>query len=208
MNKLHINRLLGNIGVEEELSLLSPIAINSINWKDFPYCPRVNFQIAYDSAHLYVRFEVEEEHLRAVYLNDNESVWEDSCVELFVQNEGDTHYYNFEINAIGTILASRRLSRTEAEHFDNEQMSRIIRISSLAHQPIDRKNNSEVWRLLLGVPFDIIGCDRVPDELLVNLYKCGDMTQNPHFLSWSPIATSTPDFHRPEFFGKLVFDKN
>ncbi|MBO7233161.1 MAG: hypothetical protein J6V16_08435, partial [Bacteroidales bacterium] len=25
----------------------------------------------------------------------------------------------------------------------------------------------------------------------------------PHYLSWQPINTEKPDFHRPEFFGTL-----
>jgi len=39
-----------------------------------------------------------------------------------------------------------------------------------------------------------------------NFFKCGDDTQQPHFLSWQPIDTPRPDFHRPEFFGFLQFD--
>ena len=27
----------------------------------------------------------------------------------------------------------------------------------------------------------------------------------PHYLSWMPIDTPKPDFHRPEFFGKINF---
>ena len=28
-----------------------------------------------------------------------------------------------------------------------------------------------------------------------------------HFLSWRPIRTEKPDFHRPEFFGEVTFEK-
>jgi Carbohydrate-binding family 9 len=28
----------------------------------------------------------------------------------------------------------------------------------------------------------------------------------PHFVAWSNIETPKPDFHRPDFFGKLVFE--
>ncbi|MBT5542155.1 MAG: hypothetical protein HOK34_04920, partial [Gammaproteobacteria bacterium] len=31
-------------------------------------------------------------------------------------------------------------------------------------------------------------------------------TQKPHYLTWNPVETSNPDFHRPEFFGKLIFE--
>jgi hypothetical protein len=38
----------------------------------------------------------------------------------------------------------------------------------------------------------------------VNLYKCGDKCDTPHFLSWSPIGLPQPDFHCPDFFGEIV----
>lgn len=36
-----------------------------------------------------------------------------------------------------------------------------------------------------------------------NFYKCGDGLTVPHYLSWSPIVTEKPDFHRPEFFNQI-----
>ncbi|MDE5921249.1 MAG: hypothetical protein K2G82_06535, partial [Paramuribaculum sp.] len=29
-------------------------------------------------------------------------------------------------------------------------------------------------------------------------------TSEPHYLSWAPITTPQPDFHRPEFFGNIT----
>lgn len=39
----------------------------------------------------------------------------------------------------------------------------------------------------------------------MNLFKCGDELSHPHFLSWQPIRTEKPDFHRPEFFAQVRF---
>ena len=39
-----------------------------------------------------------------------------------------------------------------------------------------------------------------------NLYKCADGSSHPHWLTWSPIEVTEIDFHRPEFFGHLVFE--
>ena len=41
----------------------------------------------------------------------------------------------------------------------------------------------------------------------MNLYKCGDNLSHPHFLSWQPIDTPQPDFHRPEFFAAGKFEQ-
>jgi len=38
-----------------------------------------------------------------------------------------------------------------------------------------------------------------------NFYKIADKTSNPHYLTWSLVEQVIPDFHLPEFFGKLIF---
>ena len=61
------------------------------------------------------------------------------------------------------------------------------------------RNNGERSIRLIGVD-----PENLPHSLRANFYKCGDKTAHPHYLSWSPIHTEKPDFHRPEFFGELI----
>lgn len=197
MTQLKINKTTS----PDQLSAGGKVEI--VNWTDYPYRPEVRFSMGYTTTHLYIKFLVTEKNIKANYLNDNEAVWEDSCVEFFVKDPNDDHYYNFETNCIGTALAARRRSKTEAEHLSEESMQRIIRVSSLPHQKIDKRDNNEEWSLLLGIPFDLIGYSEPPATLLANIYKCGDMTEEPHFLSWAPITSATPNFHLPEFFAKI-----
>ncbi len=57
-----------------------------------------------------------------------------------------------------------------------------------------------------GKQFTIYGRDISPGHrAAANFYKCGDETAVPHYGAWSPIDTPQPDFHRPEFFGEVVF---
>ena len=73
--------------------------IDCVNWSDYPYAPRVSFRIAHSDDALAIMFEVEEEHVRAVSLESNGPVWEDSCVEFFVKSAEGEGYFNFEVNA-------------------------------------------------------------------------------------------------------------
>ena len=43
-------------------------------------------------------------------------------------------------------------------------------------------------------------------ETRANFYKCGDQTSKRHYLSWNPVSTAKPDYHRPEHFGSLIFE--
>ena len=40
-----------------------------------------------------------------------------------------------------------------------------------------------------------------------HFYKCGDKLQQPHFLSWNAIGNPKPNFHLPQFFGTIVFER-
>lgn len=182
--------------------------INEMNWIEYPYTPLVGFSIARSRTHLVIMYNVRGSDLRAVALEDNGPVWEDSCCEFFVSDPADGTYYNFEMNCIGTLLAAKRRSRTDADMFTEEMLSRIIRHSSLERKTYDESNEIHTWSTALCIPFDLIGADAssLPEVMNVNFYKCGDLTAHPHFLSWNRIDVPSPDFHRPEFFGRLTFN--
>ncbi|OJU09661.1 MAG: hypothetical protein BGN88_12965 [Clostridiales bacterium 43-6] len=42
--------------------------------------------------------------------------------------------------------------------------------------------------------------------LHANFNQCGDETPFPHCGMWREVETDTADFHRPEFFGKLILE--
>ena len=37
-------------------------------------------------------------------------------------------------------------------------------------------------------------------------YKVAENSSNPHYITWSVIENDQSDFHKPEFFGKLIFE--
>ena len=182
------------------------LQVDSNNWAaEWPYSPAVVARVAYCGSHIAVMFDVEEEHTKAVEMQSNGRVWEDSCVEFFVANPIGEGYYNFELNAIGTLLAAYRLSRENATHFDEQILSKIVRYGSFDHAPIDITEGAKWWAAEL-IPFELLGVNTPPRSLRANLYKCGDNLRRPHFLSWSPITLDKPNFHCPDYFGELTFD--
>ena len=180
--------------------------VDQVNWPAaFPYAPFCAGRIARTEDGLVVDFRVSGLDLRAKNTKDNGSQWEDSCVEFFVQNPDGSEYYNFEINPIGKILAAAGPDRSSRVKRPAGQMAEILRIARF-EGPQDYEGGIWNWRVTVVIPFDLIGVDpeNLPEALRANFYKCGDKTAHPHFLSWSPVGTPAPDFHRPEFFGKLI----
>lgn len=183
--------------------------VETINWKDqFPYAPLTAFGIAHNDTHIFIDFFVRCNYLRAVNSENNSHVHQDSCVEFFVAPKGEKPYYNFEFNCIGTIHAACREDRHNGTPLTDEQLNRVKRLASCGTKPFEELEGMFSWNLIVAIPLDLIGIkyEGKPIDMRANFYKCADMTAAPHFLSWAPIDTPEPDFHRPEFFGDITLE--
>lgn len=183
--------------------------IDMLNWPDkFSYKPGCQFKIARSTGSLFIHFKVQESSIRALYTNDHDPVWEDSCVEFFCKLPEQNTYFNFEFNCIGTCLATEREDRNRnVNPLSIEKMNSIKRYASLGNSSFEEKKGPFEWKLTVEIPLYIIDIpnNRLPDVLMANFYKCGDGTSIPHYLSWSPVSTEIPDFHQPAYFGKIHF---
>ena len=180
--------------------------VQCANWPEsFPYTPFCGGRVARTKEALVVDFRVSGLDLRAQNTEDNGRQWEDSCVEVFIQDPEKADYYNFEINALGKVLACYGPVREGRTRRPQEQMKKILRFGHLEGGPLD-KDGIQTWRVGVVIPFELIGLhpDNLPHSIRANFYKCGDKTAHPHYVSWSPIDTPKPDFHRPDFFGELI----
>ncbi|MDR1936944.1 MAG: hypothetical protein LBQ73_00415 [Tannerellaceae bacterium] len=181
--------------------------IDVVNWVEYPYKPIVVFDVARSDVSLYIRYFVKGNSLKAVYEKDNSPVHKDSCVEFFMKKTDEDTYMNFEFNCIGTCDAARRMSRDIKTPLAVEEYESIRRYSSLERKPFNEKKGVYEWELVVAIPLKLMGLepDNMPEKILGNFYKCADETGSPHYVSWSPVPVSAPDFHRPEFFGELCF---
>lgn len=183
-------------------------AVDSVAWSEFPYRPIVAFDAAASQTHLFVRFFVRGLGLKALFAEDNEPVWQDSCVEVFIGDCDGGGYRNFEMNCIGTLLSAHQKSRgVDVERITPQDAAQVIRLTSLAHEPFAEKEGVHQWSAAIGIPFSLLGYTERPLQLKANFYKCADGSRWPHYVSWAPIDTPKPDFHRPEFFGTLMLEQ-
>ena len=185
--------------------------IACLNWPgDFPYAPDVRFKAWHDGENLYLEYQVEEQTTRALQTTPGDFVYKDSCVEFFVQpSEGDLHYYNFEWNAGGVLYLARRTSRFDPELAPKEVLSLVEAESSLGPAPFEEKHVEGPWTLKIKIPAAALWHGEIKSwsglKARANFFKCGDGLQTPHYLTWAPIDTPAPDYHRPEFFTEIAF---
>jgi hypothetical protein len=187
--------------IDQQMAAL-PISgtIDMLNWSElYPDAPETRFTLAHTDKMLYVRYEVKGEVPLSTKTNDLELVNEDACVEIFIGDKDNTHYWNFEFNPAGVCNASHRKERkVNVVRLNSEQLASIQRYGQqlcAAH-----------WTLLVGIPLALIDLDLNKEHTRrANLYKCGDKTPMKHYASWNPINAPAPAFHLPEFFGEIQF---
>ena len=182
--------------------------IDTVNWARFNYRPQAKFRMVYNDSAFLLHYRVKEQAVRALATVDNGEVWKDSCVEFFVKID-DEGYYNFEFNCVGTCKLAFGASREERESVRNAVISPVRRFPSLGRHPFGERKGDVEWDLALVIPFTCLF--KHPDyspagkTVRANFNKCGDDLTVPHYLSWNPINTEKPDYHRPEFFGTVKF---
>lgn len=185
-------------------------AIGILNWENYNYKPDVQFRIAHTDNAILIHYHVTEKSVRAKYGEDGGAVYKDSCVEFFSVPGGDCIYYNIECNCIGTILMEAGCDRHGREVAPLEVTKQIKRWSSLGNEPFEERVGECSWELALIIPYSVFFKHHIQtlDNQLVkaNFYKCGDELETPHYVTWNPIKTEQPDYHRPEFFGETYFE--
>ncbi|HEX2922223.1 MAG TPA: carbohydrate-binding family 9-like protein [Bacteroidales bacterium] len=183
-------------------------AIDTVNWASHLYKPSVSFAAAYTEEEIIISFFVDEKWFKAEKTKPNENVFEDSCVEFFCSPANDGIYYNFEFNALGTCLMGTGQGRHDRKRTDPTIINEIITIPSIGNKPVTKKE-SRSWNLTILIPKHVFFLHKIDvfkgKCFPANLYKCGDKLETPHYLSWNPVNTPSPDFHRPECFGVFKF---
>jgi len=177
-------------------------------------------RMLWDDDYLYVGFYCEDPDAWATFVNEDDPMWSEEVVELFIDPEGNGYsYYEHEINPVNAkvdlfiINAGRRLNGrfTGWKDWDFEDIRSAVFVDG------DGKNagtNDTYWSVEVAVPFeDLWEMPEVPpkdgDMWRFNAYRIerGDPEKkdDDFYAAFSP--TYRPSFHTPWQFGKIYFRK-
>lgn len=172
--------------------------------------PETRFQVLHDGVALYVQFQVKDAYVRSVQTAYQGPVCTDSCVEFFVQPVRGKGYFNFEVNAGGTLHCSYIEDPTRVPGGFVKwtpvavEWGKQVEIRSSLPRVVDPERAAD-WTVRYRIPFTLFECyaGRITERVWRgNFYKCGDATSHPHWISWSPV--SVLNFHLPDCFGRLT----
>ncbi len=181
--------------------------MTSYHWEsDPPYRPLTYFKMGVVEDNLVAILKCYEENPRAVYVNRDDPVYTDSCLEFFVAPVEDCdEYINVEMNSRGAFLAEFGKGK-----YDRVFVRTITDKSPLVEAFKGEDANGIFWGVKATLTKEFL-CDIYKkadfDYTLVkaNFYKCGDECEIPHYIAFSPVTTLPPGYHNPECFA--IFKK-
>ena len=184
------------------------------HWTDHEFHPQCQVRVLYSAENLFLFFHTEEREFATSRTEDGDEVWKDNCVEFFVSPNEDAMapYMNFEINMIGVMLLGVGPNREERRKLSVEELKAVIRKPDYTEPILDQSDQMKTWNLQVQIPIEFIqeytGC-KFPESGTVwraNFNNCAADVDHPYYGNWNPIGTENPDFHRPEYFGRIVFE--
>lgn len=178
------------------------IKIDRPQWGYTEYVPNVYVQLTYNETGFDVKFTVEESNPLCEKTENFGNIHEDSCVEFFAMfdPENSDKYINFEVNAIGTVKAAIRTCREDFQFLSQEDIESLN---------IKTEISEEFWTVSYHISADLLEKlypkfnVKKCNYIMANFYKCGNKTAVEHYLSLFEINCAKPDFHRPEYFGRI-----
>ncbi|MBA3685497.1 MAG: carbohydrate-binding family 9-like protein [Planctomycetes bacterium] len=195
---------------------LRPLAIALFHPRSSDHRPGVTARIGHSGERIHLRFAVDDRFVLSRQTELNAPVCTDSCVEFFVEPLPGLGYFNFEVNAGGTVHCSHIEDPTpipggfKKMDFLTRQELAEVGIATTLPRVIDPERPDAVsWQLALDIPVTVLA-KRLRRELApsgtwrANLYKCADHSSHPHWASWAPIGERLA-FHVPDRFGELRF---
>jgi hypothetical protein len=216
MKSYNVNQIAVQELSEVNFSQASPGLVDQVRIESSSHHPPTRFALLHDTRNLYLRFDVDDRYVKAVHSGFHAPVYKDSCVEFFVRPRPDGGYFNFELNAGGSLLLSyiENWKRTP-EGFEKFRMvspelcCQIEILNSLPHIVQPEITTPLHWNVSLKIPLSLLEAhtgriSTTPgSRWRGNFYKCADETSHPHWMSWSPVKEL--NFHAPDDFGELCF---
>lgn len=173
------------------------------------YRPLCGCRMGWKEDALYVWEYAYETELRMTEGGSVCRAWEDSCLEVFLAPDPERLdlYMNYECTPTPCVHLGTGTGRQKRKVFDSLKLPE-------GTEPASRIIPGIAWGISYRIPLSFLkqefGISCLYPGMIMhgNFQKCGDLTRVPHYALWNAPGpeVTTPDFHRPEFFGTLILE--
>ena len=169
-------------------------------------------KLLWDTRYLYVGVDVHDALLRASHTQRDDHLWEQDCVELMIDPDGDAkNYFEIQVSPRGVVFDSRYDSRRAPKPFGHVDWDSQIRAAVSPRGTIDDRKADAGYAVEIAIPWQAFSLDGKPvppptigDEWRANLYVMDLGPDRQQAAAWSPLGIG--DFHVPRRFGILAFE--
>lgn len=194
----------GNLNKKEWKDANSLQLIDTVSGKEINY--KTNVKLLWNDNFLYAGFECEEDYIYATMTNFNDMLYEEDVVELFLDDDKDGKtYIEIEVNPLNAVL-----------HYaiHNDLKGKIVpfeRIENNITSEVIYNEKEHCLTVELAIPFtEFVTAKNTPpkigDSWLFNAYRINH-TANGEVEYYAGAKTGIVNFHKPESFGELLFNK-
>jgi predicted phosphodiesterase len=172
-----------------------PSTVNNLMYPDLSgwAVPQTQVWIAYDEKNLYVAWQCEEKDMKNLIARQTERdsyVWNDDCLELFLDPSKDHKiYYQFDINPLGTIY--------DGTGFGDRTFNANVQVAAL--------RGDDCWTVELAVPWKDLKVQPSVAGTTIR-YELSRLRQRNNkeqaVMQFPPLGKAFN--HQPELFGTLI----
>ena len=184
---------------DERWVLVESAPLDCVWEESFPSPYVTEAKMVHSGEGITVRMTTNEWPIRVTAMAHNDRICVDSCMEFFfIPNMDDADYINVEMNPAAVALMAKGPGRTGPRprldiHGEDVKIESCV-------------VGEAGWTVMAFISYDFLlkhysHCDKT---IRANFYKCGDETVKKHYSTWNRIETEKPDYHRPEYFGKII----
>lgn len=175
----------------------------------------VSARAAYDADALYVGFEVADDHLKSRFTKHDEHLWEQDCVEVMLDPDGDgKNYFEMQVSPRGVRFDTRYDSRRRPRPFGDTAWDSLVRSGVSVRGTLEgdegEQKDDQGYTVEMAIPWRALQAGPSPAAAptagarwRMNLFVMDAREKGVRAVGWSPPLVG--DFHTLERFGTLHF---
>ena len=173
---------------------------------------RATAKLLWDARYLYVGVDVHDALLRASHTERDDHLWEQDCVELMIDPDGDgKNYFEIQVSPRGVVFDTRYDARRVPRPFGHTDWDSKIRVGVSRRGSLDDEEADVGYSVEIAIPWQAFSLGGKPvappaigDEWRANLYVMDLIEDRQQAAAWSSLGIG--DFHVPRRFGILAFE--
>jgi len=163
--------------------------------------------LGWNAPSIFILFEVEDEHIWGTFNKDDDPIWKEEVVEIFLAygSEAPKEYFELQFSPKGVKYDAWVKNTTANRHDKSFAVDTTWNFKDIKYeQTIEAKGDPGIgtWKTIIEIPAsEIKGSDFKRGDLLRgNLFRIDGYPEQNSFQALAPNFEKTPNFHTPDKF--------